>query len=85
MATSTGSSKGLATKSSAPWCSAVTMFMPSAAEEMKRMGTLDSRRISPHQWKPPRTGRDRSSSTSWGAKARKVSITAAKSSAQATR
>ena len=43
-------SKGLAMKSSAPMFMAMTIFRLSAAEEMKMTGTLDTLRISRHQW-----------------------------------
>ena len=50
MASSTERSKGLAMKSSAPMWMAMTMFMFSEAEDRKRMGTWETRRISWHQW-----------------------------------
>ena len=37
-------------KSSAPMFMAITMFMLSAAPEMKMTGTAETRRISLHQW-----------------------------------
>ena len=43
-------SKGLAMKSSAPVFMAMMMFILSEAEERNRMGTLETFRISLHQW-----------------------------------
>ena len=43
-------SKGLAMKSSAPRFMAMTMFMLSAAEEMKMTGTFETWRMQLHQW-----------------------------------
>ena len=49
-AISTFRSKGLAMKSSAPMFMAMTMFILSAAEDRKMMGTRLVRRIWRHQW-----------------------------------
>ena len=62
-------SKGFAMKSSPPIFMAMTIFILSAAEERKIIGTFDILRISLHQWYPLKQGSPISNNTRWGAAA----------------